>query len=544
MASTLDYELVIGVAVIIGTAAVGLSTASDYGISIDEFNADDYGPKALAWYTSGFEDRSQFETVEFSLWYYGPWFHMLTAFVQSLSLGDRFAVRHAMTFMIGLSGVAAVLPIGRAVGRRWSGLTALVLCLTTGYLYGSLFFTPIDVPFLAAMTWAILAIALTSLRAEPSWILVIAVGLSTGLAIATRTGGVITYLYALTALALCAARTLSANGELRVADLGQLALKFAVIVLVSGSTAIVLWPWLQIGNPIEQFLIAYRHFVSIPMSYDFPHWGKLTSVSALPRLYIPEQLAARLPAAFLIFILLGFVFALERVFAEGHTMLRQRGLGARHLLFQSGNVLARHSGILLVALAGVLPIAFLIVERMRIYDGIRHVLFIIPMLAILAGVAAAKIFHLLARARLLLASLIALYIAEVVLTFSRLHPLEYVAMSSIAGGTKGAYKRFELDYFTVAATEAVRRLEARLDYEGARLTHPLSIMICIPWREWAVKPMLKRNWLVQTTVEKADFVVETERWRCAEKFELRKIDEVRRMDKPFAWTYTRVSELP
>jgi hypothetical protein len=28
---------------------VGVSTAADYGISIDEFNADDYGPKALAW---------------------------------------------------------------------------------------------------------------------------------------------------------------------------------------------------------------------------------------------------------------------------------------------------------------------------------------------------------------------------------------------------------------------------------------------------------------------------------------------------------------
>jgi hypothetical protein len=30
-------------------SGVGVSTAADYGISIDEFNADDYGPKALAW---------------------------------------------------------------------------------------------------------------------------------------------------------------------------------------------------------------------------------------------------------------------------------------------------------------------------------------------------------------------------------------------------------------------------------------------------------------------------------------------------------------
>ena len=79
---------------------------------------------------------------------------MLTAAVQTLDLADRFTVRHAMTFLVGLGGLAALYPIGRLAVGRWTGLTAIVLCLMTGYLYGSLFFTPIDVPFLAAMTWA------------------------------------------------------------------------------------------------------------------------------------------------------------------------------------------------------------------------------------------------------------------------------------------------------------------------------------------------------------------------------------------------------
>src|SRR5215212_9038357 len=98
----IDRELLLAVALLAGALTIGLATAPDYGISIDEFNADDYGPKALAWYTSGFTDRSHFETVEFSLWYYGPWFHMLTAFAQSFGLADRFTVRHAMTLLVGL----------------------------------------------------------------------------------------------------------------------------------------------------------------------------------------------------------------------------------------------------------------------------------------------------------------------------------------------------------------------------------------------------------------------------------------------------------
>jgi len=148
----IDAEIIAAAFLLSAVLAVGLLTAADYGLTVDEFNTDDYGPKALAWYTSGFKDRSHFETVEFSLWYYGPWFHMLTAYLQSFDFADRVTVRHVVTFLVGLAGVAALLPLGRLAVGRWAGLAAIALCLMTGYFYGSLFFTPIDVPFLTAMT--------------------------------------------------------------------------------------------------------------------------------------------------------------------------------------------------------------------------------------------------------------------------------------------------------------------------------------------------------------------------------------------------------
>ena len=49
-----DPEISIGSALLAAMLVIGLWTASRYGVSIDEFNTDDYGPKALAWYTSGF----------------------------------------------------------------------------------------------------------------------------------------------------------------------------------------------------------------------------------------------------------------------------------------------------------------------------------------------------------------------------------------------------------------------------------------------------------------------------------------------------------
>src|SRR5262245_26745218 len=190
-----DTEIVAAVALLTAVLVVGLSTVTDYGFTVDEFNADDYGPKALAWYTSGFTDRSHFEAVEIHLWYYGPWFHILVALVQSLNLAHPHPVRHALTFMTGIAGLAALIPIARLTVGRWAGPVAIGLCLTTGYLYGSLFFTPIDVPFMAAMTWATLAVLVMARDPVPSWQAAIGAGLLTGLAMATRTGGIITHAY-------------------------------------------------------------------------------------------------------------------------------------------------------------------------------------------------------------------------------------------------------------------------------------------------------------------------------------------------------------
>jgi hypothetical protein len=539
----IDAEIVAAAALLSAALVVGLATAADYSLTVDEFNADDYGPKALAWYTSGFKDRSHFETVEFSLWYYGPWFHMLTAYLQSFDFADRIAVRHAMTFLAGLGGIAALLPIGRLAAGRWAGLTAIVLCLMTGYLYGSLFFTPIDIPFLAAMTWATLAIIVMTRQVLPSWRATIATGLLTGLAIATRTGGIITHAYLLGALILCAAEFFAQRGRLTLQYLLQLAARYGAVVAIAWIAAIVLWPWLQIGNPFAQFKIALVHFATIPMSFEFLHWGERIMTDALPRTYIPGQLLARLPDGFLLLLAAALVYAIAATAILGRDSAAKWRLDRGASLRSIALSLARARGALVVCAAVVLPLGFLIVQRATIYDGIRHVLFVIPMLAVLAGVGWVAILPLLRRAPVVAAVAAGTYVGSVIVTLAALHPLEYVAMNALAGGTRGAYDRFEQDYWSAAATEALRRLERRLDYELANRAAeaPPSILICIPWREWMVEPMLKRPWIVETDPDKADFIIETPRSRCAAGKPVVLIAEVKRFDRTFAWVYARRS---
>jgi hypothetical protein len=540
----IDAEIVAAAALLSAVLVVGLATVADYGLTVDEFNTDDYGPKALAWYTSGFVDRSHFETVEFSLWYYGPWFQMVTAYIQSFDLADRITVRHAMTFLVGLAAVAALLPIGRLAVGRWAGLAAIALCLMTGYVYGSLFFTPIDVPFAAAMTWATLAIVVMTRQVLPSWRASIAAGLLTGLAIATRTGGIITHAYLLGALLLCAVEFFATHGRVTLGYLVAIGARYGAVVGIAWITAIALWPWLQIGNPFAQFKIALVHFATIPMSFEFPHWGGQVSTSALPVSYIPAQLLARLPEAFLILLAVAFIYgipaAVSLVRDAAATWRIEGGAGLR----AAALTLARARAVLIVCAAVVLPLGFLMLQRATMYDGIRHVLFVIPMLAVVAGLGWRALLPLLNRAPVVAALVAGAYVGSIVATLAALHPLEYVAMNALAGGTRGAYGNFELDYWSAAATEAVRRLEHRLDYDSSILPveTPPSILICIGWREGSVHPILKRPWIVETNPDTADFIIATERSRCADNTPVVLIDEVKRFDRTFAWVYARRAE--
>jgi len=69
-------------------------------------------------------------------------------------------------------------------------------------------------------------------------------------------------------------------------------------------------------------------------------------------------------------------------------------------------------------------------------------------------------------------------------------------------------------------------------------------VICIPWREHLVDPMLKRPWAVETDPAHADFIIATERSRCADNKPVVLIDEVKRFDRTFAWVYARRPQNP
>jgi hypothetical protein len=212
----------------------------------------------------------------------------------------------------------------------------------------------------------------------------------------------------------------------------------------------LVWPW-SVIDPLNPFrAVAYfSHFFEKPWRELFA--GALVPVTEMPRSYVPTLLALQLPEIFLALALAGIAGATVGVC--------RRDLPAR-----------RRAILLLLVLAGTLPILVTVLAQPAMYNGIRHFLFVLPPLAVLGGLAGAWLITALWRhshwlagaAGLVMCAGLALPVVEMV----RLHPYEYTYFNTVAGGVAAARTRYMLDYWGLSFKQASLALAAWLAQHG------------------------------------------------------------------------------
>jgi hypothetical protein len=111
----------------------------------------------------------------------------------------------------------------------------------------------------------------------------------------------------------------------------------------------------------------------------------------------------------------------------------------------------------------VLPLAAFVILRPTMYDNFRQAFFILPPVFLLAGMAFQEIQRPLLQGLLILAVLL-----PGVVQIVRLHPYEYIYYNSLVGGVRGAFRRFELDYWGTSYRQAALELN-RVAPAGASL---------------------------------------------------------------------------
>jgi hypothetical protein len=127
---------------------------------------------------------------------------------------------------------------------------------------------------------------------------------------------------------------------------------------------------------------------------------------------------------------------------------------------------------LLVAFIALFPVLSEVAAHGPAFSGMRHFTFVVPPLAVLAGIGFDSLFtRLAARRRAFAAAAVVVLGAWLIWTASvlvRLHPYEYLFFNPLVGGLAGAAQRYDTDYWVNVMHEAVVELENFIDREDAR----------------------------------------------------------------------------
>lgn len=451
-----------GPAVLIGLlAAVMLATVSDYGMTGDEGVQHRYARRVLRWYATLGADRSAAADEDISM--YGAFFEATAEAAAAAVPLDPYAVRHVVNVLFALGAVVAAGGMGSQLAGRAGAMLSVLFLALTPLFYGHAFNNPKDIPFAATFAvavWAILAASERSPRLTARDVLLSAAAI--GATAGVRVAGIALFGFALllwVAAALLARRPAPVPRD-RTArrDLARLGVAWLAVVAGGWAVMVLFWPWAQkapVTNPLRALRAFSRFWETMVVFYD----GRYVPNGEVSRFYVPKWFALTLPETYAIAGALSGLQALR--------LWRRRPLapGTRRKVLQAS----------WLAAVAVLPVTWAVVRHTPLYDGPRHFLFVVPLLAVLAGAGSASwrrgsggLEGKIAAA--LLAGTALLTVGDMI----ALHPYEALYFNRIvAGGLRGAVDRYDTDYWCLTYKEGSEWLLAR--FAKARCTDKIRV---------------------------------------------------------------------
>ena len=467
-------------------------TFNHYGNGFDGEVQDTYGRQVISWYATLGADRSALTYLD--LYYYGGLFDSLADLGTLVSPLPHWATRHLLEGLTGLLGMAGAWKLARYLGGPLAGFAALACLALMPSYYGMMFINPKDIPFATAMIWAVYFLTrLSDGLPKPSWRLVAAFGVTAGLALGVRIGAVLLFFY-------LGVVVLAAPGN-RL----KMALRVAPAVPMAWLVMLVFWPWAQV-SPILHPIDSLRHFSAMNGNIGTLFFGHMVGRSYHPASYLPVYMAVKLPDLVLLLLAAGAVFGTIRL---------RRGFPRPCLP---------------VLLAALFPLLYTLATNPMLYDAERHFLFVLPALAVLAGLAAAKLAEM--HWRPAFAAVAVLLGGWQVMQMAELHPYEYAFFNDIVGGTQNAAGQFETEYWGTSLAEGTDDLSHYIAAHHLARATPWRVAVCGKPSQMGdeTDPHIQAtgDW------QHADFFVATTRGACDRRLPGHEIAEVKRDGVPFA----------
>lgn len=429
--------------VILVLVVLALATFKVYSVTNDEGLQREYGELIIAYYKSGFTDQRAFHFV--NLYLYGGLFDIVAGLLNRVVPLLPYDLRHILCAMVGIGGIVAASATARLIaGPRAGFFTALALALC-GSWYGTMFHHTKDIPLAAAIAGAnyFLLRAARDLP-RPRWRDILAFGVMTGAALGMKVLALLLVGYVGVIILINTPRPLAGHWNERARFVATSLVRFGPGLVIAYLIMITAWPWAALAplNPIRG-LIDFSEF-----SYHIraPFMGIIYEMATVPRIYVPAYILIRIPLLTLSGVALALILAMTPRLARAAAMTRQR---QREIAF--------------VAFTLFFPLACQVIMRGPAFTGLRHFLFVVPPIAVLAGIGFDGVLTLCAgirRAALTIASaILGIGFFWNAVDLYRLHPYEYMAYNSIVGGPKGAGRNYAGDYWVTILPEAMNVLK-------------------------------------------------------------------------------------
>lgn len=195
---------------------------------------------------------------------------------------------------------------------------------------------------------------------------------------------------------------------------------YAVVALMA---TYISWPYLWM-NPIPRFFESLREMSLYPWLGTVLFNGSTYEITDLPVSYLPVLLMIQLTEPVWLLSIAGWIVAAS-------DKKKKRGLVELALIWF------------------VIPFTAFVVLHVALYDNFRQILFILPPIFLMAGVALESIKNVKWQVVLTVVSLI-----PGVVGIISLHPYEYIYYNQFVGGVNGATNKFETDYWAISYREA------------------------------------------------------------------------------------------
>jgi hypothetical protein len=481
----------------VAVVILAIHVLPDYGTTWDEHWHRAYGELVLEWVLQRGDGALSYRRD----FLYGGGFDLLSAVMRRAGVGA-----HAVIAAVGIVGIAATWALARAIAGPLSALVAMILLTVTPAWWGSMFNNPKDVPFAVGYLLGVLALVAWARRFPRGSSTTL--GISLGLACCVRVGGgILLAIFLASIVAFAIARAIRTRSLARGLELAAAQWKRVTITIaIAWAIMIAAWPWAQL-NPLGRPLLAtlqmsrfHDHqrtmmFAGEPMHTTAPRWD-----------YLVHYFGLQLPMLLLVGVAIAIAIGIGAI--AGKRLDRAQ---------------TRQYAILTTAI--LLPPIYAIAAGSILYDGMRHFLFLVPLLAVVAAIGlvhAARLLWrplpLIAGAGVLAATWLAIGQARAMI---ELHPHQYVYFNQIAGGLPGAAARYDTDYYGNSYKEAYARLFDHLWREDPQrfLDSDYVVSACMP--EFVADEYLPPNarWSDGPGVDETpDFYIGYTRGDCHNKF--------------------------